>query len=387
MKKKLIGILICALMITTVLPIVSSMDKDYINNPSSEVNSDIECGCETDYEITDDFTFDQYPDMPVMREPCDIIGQHSIAQNPVIVNTPDEFSWKDYDGRDWTTPAKSQGYCGSCWAFAALSTLEGIINVREECAELDLDLSEQYILSCLPESGSCWGGSTGEAFRLIMDTSAAGNYCNGVILESCFPYRGIDAQGRDSGGYNHDPVLCSEKCENWEDMLTPISNHGHLDLGGSHEENIETIKSQIFQFGPVANGIKATDDFHKFWKECSGPDEYYPYVPTSGINHVVAMVGWKDDPQIGKGGYWICKNSWGSLGGYEGFFNIEYGSLNIDRYIMWVDYDPESFDWPPVVDTGGPYGAFVNQELVLDGSASFGVEGDILEYSWDFDGD
>jgi hypothetical protein len=385
MIKKLIGIFICVLLITVIFPVVSSIDTEYIDNLSSEVNIDKGCGCDTYYDTKDEIYLNPYPDSPVMKNPPDIIGKHSIPVKPELVYTPDEFSWRDYDGKDWTTIATNQGYCGSCWAFAALGSLESIINIREDCAELDPDLSEQYVLSCLPESGSCWGGSTGDAFHLIMDTSAEGNYCNGIIPESCFPYRGIDAKGRDYDGYNHDPVLCSEKCENWEDSLIPISDYGHLDLGGTHQEDIEMIKSQVFQNGPVAAGIYVIENFYKFWRESTDPDDYYPYKYSGGrINHVVVIVGWKDDPLIGKGGYWICKNSWGLLWGHDGFFNIEYGSLNIDKYIIWADYDPSDFDWAPIVDTGGPYGAYVDQECVFDGSKSFGVEGAIVEYYWDF---
>jgi len=65
------------------------------------------------------------------------------------------------------------------------------------------------------------------------------------------------------------------------------------------------------------------------------------------LNHVVIIVGWKDDPSIQNGGYWICKNSWGTEPGYDGFFNIVYGSLNIDRIGNgFVVYDPESYEWP-----------------------------------------
>ena len=385
MIKKFLGILVCMLLISVVFPAVNSIDTEYIDNLSSKLDIKKECECDKDYETKNEIYLDPYLDFPVMKNPLDIIGRHSIPVNPDLVYTPDEFSWKDYDGKDWTTIAKSQGYCGSCWALAALGTLESIINIREDCAELDQDLSEQYVLSCLPESGGCWGGSTGEAFYLIMNTSADGNYCNGIIPESCFPYKAIDAKGRDLDGYNHDPVLCSEKCENWEDVLIPISDYGHLDLNGSHQENIEMIKSQIFQNGPVAAGIYSTNSFREFWRKSNDHDDYYPYVNAGGrMNHVVVIVGWKDDPSIGKGGYWICKNSWGPFWGYDGFFNIEYGSLSIDDYIIWVDYDPSDFDWTPIVDTGGPYGAIIDQEFDLDGSKSIGVEGAIVEYYWDF---
>ena len=151
MIKKLIGIFVCVLMITVVFPVVSSIDTEYKNNLFSEGNLDKGCECDTYIDTKNENYLDTYPDLPVMKNPPDLIGKHSKPIKPNLVYTPDEYSWRDFDGRDWTTIAKNQGYCGSCWAFAALSSLESIINIREDCAELDPDLSEQYILSCLPQ--------------------------------------------------------------------------------------------------------------------------------------------------------------------------------------------------------------------------------------------
>ena len=127
------------------------------------------------------------------------------SSKPEIIETPDYFSWKNYEDRDWTTPAKHQGNCGSCWDFAAVGVLESVINIREGCAELDPDLSEQYVLSCLPGAGSCRGGSSYKAFELIKSTDESGNYCNGIITEECMPYQADD------------DISCSDKSDNWEE--------------------------------------------------------------------------------------------------------------------------------------------------------------------------
>ena len=74
--------------------------------------------------------------------------RHKVAK-PSIGNPPDYFNWMDYNGKDWTTPVKYQGNCGSCWDFAAVSALESVINIEEGIPNLNPDLSEQYILSCL----------------------------------------------------------------------------------------------------------------------------------------------------------------------------------------------------------------------------------------------
>ncbi len=94
----------------------------------------------------------------------------------------------------------------------------------------------------------------------------------------------------------------------------------------------DLYKSTIMQIGPVAAGIVDTLEFDIWQYSHHSPDDYYPYKyenPKYG-NHVISVVGWKDDPSIGKGGYWICKNSFGPNIGYNGFFNLEYDSLAIN---------------------------------------------------------
>ena len=241
MNKKIIGFLICILMVTSFLPMVNSTNENQATNPSNNIYSEDECNCkeiiETGYKL-----------YPVMDESFAELDPELASPKPTPIPTPEQFSWKDFNGEDWTTPAKNQAYCGSCWDFAAISVFESIIKIREECSRFNPDLSEQYVLSCLPKSGSCRGGSTLRAFQYIKDTSPDGNNCNGVIPESCFPYEADD------------DIPCSDKCPDWEEKLIPLLDYGYFECDGSPED-IEVIKTQIIQSGPVAAGIKATDFF------------------------------------------------------------------------------------------------------------------------------
>ena len=167
MKKKIIGILVSTLlMLAMILPAVSSINTNMSMQPSTEVAVDNECS-----EIHGTHSGDSFPQCVVMNNQFLDLDLNSSSPKPIIVDTPDEFSWKNSNGQDWTTITKNQGNCGSCWDFAAIGTFESIINIREECAILDPDLSEQYVLSCLPKAGSCWGGSTYHALLYIMETS------------------------------------------------------------------------------------------------------------------------------------------------------------------------------------------------------------------------
>ena len=337
--KKIIGIFIVTMLSVTALPIVSSTNENYRSQIIDRTtdNEDYRCG-------EDDKKNHRFPVMNDIIEPLD---PEKASPKPGIIDTPDYFSWLDYEGQDWTTSAKDQGDCGCCWDFAAIGALESIINIREGNAELDMDLSEQYILSCIPEAGSCWMGNYAYwAFCHMKNVLFDGNYYNGVVPESCFPYVGVDSFGCDFYNCDKDPVLCDDKCDNWIEELIPIKDYGYWIPDGSSEDR-EAIKSQIIQHGPICSAMAVSNDFIEWGYENHQPDDYYPYHGAVGIGHIVMLVGWKDDPSINKGGYWIVKNSWGTDWGYDGFFNLEYESLNIDSFqIDWVDYET-SINWIP----------------------------------------
>lgn len=320
----------------------------------------------------------------VMSDLPPLLNPNNASAKPTPLETPDYFNWRDYEGMDWTTPAKNQSYCGSCWMFAALACLESIVNIRERNPDLDLDLSEQYVLSCFPDAGSCFGGWAYLALSYMMATSPKGNFINGAILESCYPYRGIDADGCDCRNCNHDPSLCSYKCDDWRQCIIPISDCGFWIPDGSNEDG-ESIKTQIMEYGPIVSSMHVTEEFCIWGEENHDPKDYFPYQYAFSPNHQCVIVGWKDDPSIEHGGYWICKNSWGADWGYNGFFNIEYGSLCIDSFrITWVDYNPNNTDNDPIAYAGGPYYGNVSQQIIFNASSCFESESDIVSYIWDF---
>ncbi len=372
MNKKIIGVFVFMLMTTVALSAANSTTK--IEDKQTYVESVVNEGCKCNQYngINAKVKGNIFPNYPTMKDYLVSLDQSEASPKPKRMETPSEFSWLNYDGQDWTTPAKKQ-LCGDCWDFAAIGVLESIVKIREGCAELTPDLSEQYVLSCLPGAGSCHGGDTYEALQLMMENTSEGDYYNGALPESCFPYQGDDT------------VPCSDKCPNWIDNLVPLLDCGYFRTDGSPEDR-EAIKAQIMLTGPVAAGIKATD-FLKIWGSLNhNPDAYFHYIrKVTFINHIVLIVGWKDDSSIRKGGYWICKNSWGSDWGYQGFFNIEYNALNIDNsMIAWADYDSESFDWAPIANAGGLYFGDIGEQITFDASNSFDPEENIVSYNWDF---
>ncbi len=366
--KKLVGIFVVTLLIlSAILPLVNSRDiKDKIHVD----NEDCKCG---DSNLIRGGFFG-YKGVSIL--PDKEILSDEIKSILIIEDLPDYFNWMDYEGEDWTSPAKSQTYpnpCGSCWDFAAIGALESVINIREGISDLDPDLSEQYVLSCLSKAGNCNGGSDTRVFRYIIANDSFGNNCNGIIPESCFPYQGDDT------------IPCEAKSENWQDYLIPV-----LDYGATHGNTpVEEIKSNIMQYGPISSSMMATNDFNMWGYTHHSPEDYYPYEESIIYNHIVVVLGWKDDASIDHGGYWICKNSWGENFGYNGFFNIEYECNLIVFETAWVDYDPESYDWHPIPKIHGSYYdnyyGLVDEPIQFSGDAS--GEHPPFMYYWDFGDD
>lgn len=376
--KKEISILVAGLIffssIGIVVPLLSGSPVEHQIEPFVD-----ECDCQNGNTIFCDSHGNIYT---VMSSPMDCTTL-PIAQ-PTLVPTelPEQFSWKDVDGVDYTTDAKNQGNCGSCWDFGALGALESRIMITEDCPALQPDLSEQYVLSCLPAAANtygrgCEGGTPYAAYYYIMNTSAAGNYVNGIIPETCFPYEA-----------SHE-IPCDEKCEDWMDQLIPLSNCSltFLDLGYATEENTNIIKTILYEEGPFVVALNVTEEFVNYWGIHHSPDVYYPdtHEPWGNmLNHMVMLVGWKDDASIDNGGYWIVKNSWGTDWGYDGFFNLEYYSLFFGMYYATGTYDPESVDWAPIADAGGLYRTEAGEMIIFDATASIDPESPIESYAWDF---
>lgn len=278
---------------------------------------------------------------------------------------PDYFSWSDYEGKDWTTSPKDQGSCGCCFIFGAIGALESVINIREGISDLNPDLSEQYVMSCLIR-GACYGGQSWTVFDRIFKNDSTGNNCNGIIPEICFPYQADDT------------ISCDLKSNNWQSYIIPISDYGKVQV-----PEIDEIKSKIMQYGPVSIEMICTEKFFNWVATNHNPDDYFPLDEESdyGLPHMVLAVGWKDDESISEGGYWICKNSWGLDHGYNGFFNIGY-AWYIGQTITWVDYDPESYDWHPTPKANGPYFGIINESIQFNGDSS--GEHPPFTYQWDF---
>ncbi|MFH1282159.1 MAG: C1 family peptidase [bacterium] len=222
--------------------------------------------------------------------------------------TPPSFDWRNHNGSNWMTSVKDQAGCGSCWAFAAVGSVEAVNNIHLNNPNSDIDLSEQYLVSDCFDSGSCAGGSIRESLHYIG--------ANGVPDEGCFPYIASDAE-------------CSERCPDWESRLTSIVTTGRV------PNDQEAIKQRLILHGPLAASVYTSEgggfggmgyfDSNNIYRCSNEPEDPY-------TNHVVVIVGYNDNSE-----YWIVKNSWGSSWGEEGYFKVGYGECFIESWVFYAD--------------------------------------------------
>jgi C1A family cysteine protease len=212
---------------------------------------------------------------------------------------PAAYDLRNAGGKNFITPVKNQGSCGSCIAFGSVAAVEGTMRLAKNNPNLEVDLSEAHLFYChaAQQGRNCrngwWVDPALEAFRNI-----------GVVDEDCFKYTPGDQPCR--------------PCSDWQTRVTKI-------LAWRKLENASAMKEWISTKGPVAACFKVYDDFYAYH---SG---VYRHVTGDFLGgHCVCVIGYNDTD-----GCWICKNSWGSNWGENGFFRIAYGDCGID-YTMWA---------------------------------------------------
>jgi C1A family cysteine protease len=213
---------------------------------------------------------------------------------------PTYLDWRDMDGNNYISKVKNQQSCGSCWAFATVGPIEAHIAIQENWPDMDINLSEQMLVSCCNSAGcnGCDGGFTTSSFDFAVTP--------GLVDEECYK--------------QNDTEPCVEKCGDWADRVFKIDSWEIIGEGafGALLPPPEDIMAAL-QYGPVGVGLAIYPDFYDY--------ESGIYTTVLGIPegfHAVTIVGY-DSVE----GYWICKNSWGSFWGEDGYFNIKWGAAFI----------------------------------------------------------
>ncbi|EDO31352.1 predicted protein, partial [Nematostella vectensis] len=189
-------------------------------------------------------------------------------------------------------PAKGQGTCGSCWAFATAGAVEAAHFIQK--GEL-LNLAEQQLLDCTWSTpgvyhgnNCCLGGWTWKAFSWVKKFGLA-------TTKSYGHYRGQEGFCKTSNRTVGARITSYRRVK----RFNPIA-----------------LKKALSYHGPATISINANPKSIKFYSNGIMSDKHC----SNKTYHAVLLIGYGSDNGVP---YWLIKNSWSHKWGNNGFIKIK----------------------------------------------------------------
>lgn len=254
------------------------------------------------------------------------------------VEVPKSWDWRDITkgkshplnipNGNYCTPVLNQHipvYCGSCWAHGSVSSVMDrmeILRIVKGAPGPAIILAIQVILDCDKDSGSCHGGDHTGVFNYLQKTGLPSETCSrytatsdatctaNSVCSSCWPGKGFMKGGNDSN-------CCA------------VPNPTLYTIEGTKKilSDIESIKREIFLYGPVSAGINAEPIVNYPTRKDGEPIYIADHdCKDSNIDHIISIVGYGPD-------YWIIRNSWGTYWGDKGFCYVKFGCYGIGEVL------------------------------------------------------
>ena len=223
----------------------------------------------------------------------------TMSQITQEVKLPEKYDMREL-GR--VTPVRDQGLYGTCWAFASLAALETTLTPTENLvfSPDHMTLSNSFHLS----------QNDGGEYTMAIAYMAS---WQGPVYEEDDPYGD-------------------------EETNSSLKARKHLEEAQIlASKDYEGIKQAIYKYGAVETSIYTQMTTANSYSNYYNRDRAtYYYDEEATCNHDIIIVGWDDHfpkeyftitPE--EDGAFICKNSWGTEFGEEGYFYVSYEDANI----------------------------------------------------------
>ncbi len=231
--------------------------------------------------------------------PVDLSGLAGASIAPLGADFPAKYDLRE---EERVSPVKDQTPLGTCWAFAALASMESCLlpNQRWDFSEINL---------------AYWHGfdwKLDEGGNDLIATAVLTRW-GGPLTEKQDPY---------SGDKHPKPTSKLVK-KHMQNVLFLSPRADALDN--------DAIKYALMTYGAVSasmcwSGLSTGSEYYN-----ADTGAYYYDGEEGGLNHAVTIVGWDDDyaasnftkPPADKGAF-LIKNSWGTDWGNDGYFWLSY---------------------------------------------------------------
>eukprot|EP00232_Nephroselmis_pyriformis_P003058 CAMPEP_0182913622 /NCGR_PEP_ID=MMETSP0034_2-20130328/38135_1 /TAXON_ID=156128 /ORGANISM="Nephroselmis pyriformis, Strain CCMP717" /LENGTH=594 /DNA_ID=CAMNT_0025050349 /DNA_START=68 /DNA_END=1849 /DNA_ORIENTATION=- len=263
---------------------------------------------------------------------CSETNANPTGNKPQVCQDPTHSekhnTWRfEYNVPQCRPEVRDQGNCGSCYAFAASSSMNRQM-CRNQVPGHERGLSAQQIESCIhdwQDGGQCAGG--------YVELSVQGAGTTGLRFEDCFPYErlGDAAQHFSSGAAP--AVTCAKAHEAKESTCTAANDYQVLYAGDAgywkidvNPANAAVIRKVLRTVGPVPINAKwdAGFDGVDFSKGPGDGGIAIPKFASSGY-HSMVLTGY-GEYTVGAATkkFWSIENSWG----YPSTHDIGYNYLD-----------------------------------------------------------
>ena len=262
-----------------------------------------------------------------------------------------------YDSRDYNyvTSVKNQNPYGSCWAHAAVASVESYmikhgveVGSTGSAATTSLNLSEtQHCYFNYSSAYDAEGMLTGDKCTLTGSDSCLDAGGNGEMSAYTLQrWCGVADESQSALTYSKASTVAS----------SGLNSQYSYNYNVAHVQNsewipgtdIEGIKRAIMEYG--AGNISYYESGNAYTYTCTKDTTSQSSSSHKWANHAITLVGWDDTIKTTAGfkpntpssaGAWICKNSWGTGYFSSGYMYISYEDTSVlEGYIYFYDAEP-----------------------------------------------